>query len=117
MSDDMQLEELKSALAAAPTDLDLAWRYWNALGSWKGHDIRSGVHVFEAFRAAAMVSVAGVVAFARAYRELCSLSGEGPRRLDPELRKAFQDALPLLHGGERKLVAWVITAVDRELFA
>ena len=110
MTDDSEFLALEQALAADPENLELAWRYWHALGSWDGCDIRAGIYVHRAFRAAALSSVAGVLAFARAYRQLFELSGEGPRSLDPAMAKACEAVLPDLVGEEWSLVKWLLDA-------
>src|SRR5262245_48958355 len=111
---DVQLSDLKRALAANPTNLELAWRYWKALGSWNGSDIRSGMYVHETFRAAALQSPAGVAAFAHAYRELFEASGEGPRKLDPAISRCAESAIAKLTGSERADVEWLLKSVDKK---
>src|SRR5437868_5643897 len=80
---------LERELAADPTNLELAWRYWRLLGRDPGRDVRSGAYVFRAFRPAALASPAGMVAFTRAYHELFCNSAEPPRLLDAALLRAF----------------------------
>ena len=111
MSHDPELTDFKVALAADPTNLDLAWDYWHALGCWNGCDVRAGMYVLQLFRPAALKSPAGVLAFARAYRELFELSGEGPRQLDPELIECAQSALETLASPERGEVQWLLESV------
>ena len=67
-----ELIALKQSLKQDPTNLELADRYWSAIGSgqWGG-----GVR--DAYRDAALASSVGAAAFARAYRDLCLRSGEG----------------------------------------
>jgi hypothetical protein len=108
-----KLGKLEAALAADPTNLDLAWRYWKALGSWNGYDIRAGMYVFQAFRAAALKAPAGVLAFARAYRELFVLSGEPPQELGPELSQAAEAALDILPSDDCADVQWLLDSVGR----
>jgi hypothetical protein len=68
-----QLQVLKQSLKQDPTNLELANRYWKAVGL-----AQSGRYVHDACRSAALASNVGAAAFARAYRELFSCSGEGP---------------------------------------
>ena len=103
-----QLGELEAALAADPANLELAWKYWHALGSWHGCDIRAGMYVFRAFRAAALQSTAGVLAFAQAYKQLFESSGERPRGLDAELASSARAALTMLPAHERVIVEWLL---------
>jgi hypothetical protein len=72
-------DSLKRALFTDPENLDMANRYWRALGLHKGRDVRDGRYVVEAYRAAALASQDGVIALARAYRKLHQISGESPR--------------------------------------
>jgi len=89
-------------------DVEHAWAYWNSLGSINGCDIRSGIDVVRAFRAAALQSSAGVVAFATAYRQLFDKSGERPRALDAELKKIAASALSSLGPEDREVVEWLL---------
>jgi hypothetical protein len=114
MDESKRLQEIERSLASDPTNLDLAWEYWNALGSCNGCDIRSGMYVFEAFRPAAMQSIAGVLAFAQAYLELFDLSGEGPRQIDEALACKARSALLMLHGSEREVVQWMLDSVAKK---
>jgi hypothetical protein len=114
MADDAEIAALSRALAEQPADLDRAWRYWRALGDWRGCDVRSGGYVVLAFRAAALAGPAGAAAFAAAYAELHALSGEAPRRsfVDRELRSALARALRHLTGANRRRVEWVLGCVS-----
>jgi hypothetical protein len=64
-----RLAQFKNALDADPTNVEVASRYWSALASFAGNDVRSGGYLIEALRQCALDS-AGVIALARAYREL-----------------------------------------------
>jgi len=88
-----RLANLKKILDSDPTNLEGANRYWVELASLGSHDCRSGGFVIEAFRGCALASHAGVVAFARAYRELFEKSGEIPRAelFDEELLRALKN--------------------------
>ena len=103
--------ELEAALETDPENLELAWKYWNVLSSWHGADIRSGMYVFRAFRAAALKSPHGVLAFAQAYRELFRRSGEGPRKLDAGLASVVRASLSSLPPGERAEVQWLLDCI------
>ena len=48
-----RLANLKKTLDSDPTNVDVANRYWDALGSFGGHNVRSGGFVREAFRGCA----------------------------------------------------------------
>jgi hypothetical protein len=106
-----KLGELQTALVADPANLELGWEYWHALGSWHGCDIRSGMYVFQAFRAVALESPSGVLAFAQAYKQLFDSSGEEPRALDPQLLRSIEAALPTLVGEDRTVVEWLLDCV------
>jgi hypothetical protein len=102
------LDNSKEALISDPTNIDAASRCWKALGSWQ-----SGGHVIEAFRAAALASREGVVAFARAYRELFENSGEAPRPVlfDDELFRALKASVAGLPENERVNLQWVLESL------
>jgi hypothetical protein len=101
-------ETLRQALISDPTNLDAANRYWNAVGA-----SQSGRYVIEAFRNAALTSHVGVVALARAYRELLQNSGEGPRAVffDEHLVRALEASLPALSESDRSTVQWVLESI------
>jgi hypothetical protein len=102
------LESFRQALNSNPTNLDAANRYWNALAS-----SQSGGHVIEAYRRVALVSQEGVIAFARAYRELFKNSGEGPRAVffDKDLLQTLQARLPKLPERDRSNVEWILQSL------
>jgi len=108
------LANLKKALDANPASIEAANRYWDALGSFGGADVRSGGYLIEAYRRCALASHAGVVALARAYQELFERSGEGPRAelFDEELIRALQTRLPELPNGDRATVQWVLAFIE-----
>jgi hypothetical protein len=109
-----KLANFKKALNANPASIEAANRYWDALGSFVGQDVRSGGYLIEAYRGCALASHAGVVALARAYQELFEKSGEGPRAelFDEELILALQTRLPDLSHGDRATVQWVLTSIQ-----
>jgi hypothetical protein len=109
-----KLANLKKALDSAPTNVEVANRYWAELASFGGNDVRSGGYVVEAFRACAIASPAGTVAFARAYYELFEKSGEKPRAalFDEELLQALKTGLPDLSTDDQAIVQWVLSAVE-----
>jgi hypothetical protein len=100
-----ELQALRQNLKQDPTNLELANRYWKAVGS-----SQSGGYVRDAYRGAALASSVGAAAFARAYRELFSCSGEGPRMVhfDEPLIQALEDYLPQLTGEDHSNVEWVL---------
>lgn len=102
------LESLKKALTSDPTNVEAANRYWRSLGPWQ-----SGGHIVEAFRAAALASPEGVVAFARAYRELFENSGEAPRAVffDEKLFRALEASVAGLAERERAVVQWLLQSL------
>jgi hypothetical protein len=108
-----KLATFKQALDADPTDVEAAIRYWVALSSVAGNDVRSGAYLIEAFRRCALDSNAGVVAFARAYWELFQKTGERPRPelLDTELLQALRARLPELSGKDRASTEWLLSFV------
>jgi hypothetical protein len=109
-----KLAGLKKVLDSDPTNVELAIRYWFALGSFGGNDVRSGGFVIEAFRGCALASPAGAVAFARAYRELFEKSGEKPRAelFDEELLRALKTTPPDLSNDDQAIVQWVIASIE-----
>jgi hypothetical protein len=109
-----KLAKLKATLISDPTNVEVANRYWVELASFGGHDIRSGGFVIEAFRACALTSHRGTIAFARAYRELFEKSGEKPRPelFDNELLQALKTRLPDLSNGDQALVQWVLASIE-----
>jgi len=111
-----ELSALKKILFSEPSNLDAANRYWDALRSVGGHDVRSGGFVIEAYRACALASHEGVIALARAYRELYENSGESPRRelFDEELSQALQARLSALRNHDQDIVEWILQSVFRE---
>src|SRR5580698_4747595 len=105
-----QLQVLKQSLKQDPTNLELANRYWKAVGL-----AQSGRYVRDAYRGAALASGVGAAASARAYRELFSCSGEGPRmaHFDDLLIRALEAYLPQLTGQDHSNVEWVLHAPAR----
>jgi hypothetical protein len=103
-----EIAALRETLKQDPTNLEVADRYWNAVGFGK-----SGGVVRDAYREAAVASGAGAAAFARAYRELCLSSGEGPRsgHFDDGLIQALQTYLPELTGENHSNVEWVLQSL------
>ena len=100
-----ELQAFRQSLKQDPTDLGLANRYWKAIGS-----SQCGGYVHDAYRGAALASSVGAAAFARAYRELFSCSGEGPRvaYFDEPLIQALEAYLPQLTGEDHSNVEWVL---------
>ena len=109
-----ELANLRKALDADPTNVEVANRYWVALASFGGNDARSGGFVIEAFRGCALSSQAGAVTFARAYRELFEKSGEKPRPelFDEELLRALKTRLPDLSSEDQAVVQWVLVSIE-----
>ena len=60
------------------------------------------------------MSLQGVIAFARAYRELFDETGEKPRPelFDEALLQALKARLPDLSNGDQELVRWVLTSIE-----
>ena len=112
-----KLIELKKTLDSYPRNICAAHRYWDALGSVKGRDVRSGGFVIEAYRGCALASREGVVAIARAYRELFEKSGESPRPevFDKELIEALKRQPPELPDNDQVTVQWVLTSIDQQM--
>ena len=106
-----KLITLKQDIDADLTNIEAAKRYWLALASFGGHDVRSGKFAIEAFRGCALSSHAGVVALACAFRELYEKTGEKPRSelFDQELLQAFKASLPDLAGEDLAVVQWIST--------
>jgi hypothetical protein len=109
-----KLANLRKSLDSDPTNLEVANRYWVELASFGGNDVRSGGFVIETFRACAIASQAGVIAFGRAYRELFEKSGEKPRAelFDEELLQALKARLPDLSGDDQAVVRWVLASIE-----
>jgi len=113
------LDALRNALKQTPGDIELAHRYWLLLAGdpIKGeHDYRCGGDVIEAYRGAAISSVEGVVALARAYRELFENSGEAPRsaHFDDALIRALNLSLAQVSGTDRSKIAWVLHEIGQD---
>lgn len=108
-----KLVNLKKELDADPTNIEAAERYWIALASFGGHDVRSCKFAIEAFRGCALASHAGVVALAGAFQEVYDQSGEKPRSelFDEDLLRALKDPLPDLSAEDQTLVRWVIASI------
>jgi hypothetical protein len=98
-----ELEALRQKLKQDPTNLELANRYWTAVGY-----SQSGGYVREAYRDAALASSVGAAAFARAYREMFLCSGEGPRMafFDEPLIQALKAYSPQRTGEDHSNVEW-----------
>ena len=109
-----KLANFKKTVEANPASIEAANRYWDALGSFGGEDVRSGGYLIEAYRACALASRAGVVALACAYQELFAKSGEAPRAelFDQELIRVIQTRLPELSNGDRATVQWVLSSIE-----
>lgn len=109
-----ELADLKAILHSDPTNVELANRYWVKLASFGGQDCRSGGFVIEAFRECALTSDAGLVAFARAYRELFEETGEKPRPelFDEKLLQALKKRLPDLSKDSQATVQWVLSSIE-----
>jgi 3-hydroxyacyl-CoA dehydrogenase len=108
------VEIVRQELASDPTNLDIANRYWKALGSCNG-DVRSGQYVIEAYRAAALDSLVGAGAFAKAYKELFQTSGEAPRAeyFDQDLIRALSDFRQKAADQDGSNISWVLASIDR----
>ena len=102
-----QEKEARDRLKQDPTNLELAHRYWNAMGPV------CGGAVFDAYRDVALVSSAGAAAFARAYRELYDCSGEPPYKqcFDELLIQALKAYRPKLKGEDRANVEWILKEI------
>ena len=111
-----RVSRLEKELAADPANLDLAKEYWDALGKWGGCDIRNGGYVVKAFRPAAMRSPEGAVQLAKAYRQLCELSGEAPRQVyvDDKLAAAIHSAKSSTSAPDSDILDWVLEALNRD---
>jgi hypothetical protein len=106
-------DSLRQNLKRDPTNLQLADRYWKAIGS-----SQCGGAVHDAYRDAAVASRDGAAAFARAYRELCGCSGEGPRMVhfDEPLIQALKGYLLQLTGEDYSNVEWVLASIADKRF-
>jgi len=104
------LANLKTILDSDPTDIEAANRYWAALGSLGGHNVKSGAFVIEAFRGCALDSREGVIAFCRAFCELFEKTGEEPQPdlFDEELLGALESWLPDLSIYDHCLASWLL---------
>ena len=108
-----KLMSLKQDLDTDSTNIEAAKRYWFALASFGGHDVRSGRFAIESFRGCALASHAGVVALARALWELYEKTGEKPRSelFDPELLQVLKTGLNDLSGEDQSIVRWLLTSI------
>ena len=75
--------------------------------------LRSGHHVIEAYREAALRSADGAVAFARAYRDLFEVSGESPRLayFDESLIQALRNCVSQLSESDGSAVEWILEVI------
>jgi hypothetical protein len=110
---DENLDALRQALASDPTNLHVARRYWQALGNYKGSDVRSGRDVIQAYRSAALSSHQGAVALAQAYKELFETSGEPPRALyfDKDLMHALESWYETSTSNEGSMIGWLLEKI------
>jgi hypothetical protein len=109
------LDNLRFALGSNPTNVEVANRYWKALASLHGHDVRSGGFVIEAYRAAALASKMGVIAMGRAYRELYDESGESPRAVffDESLIRVLQNTVADLDESAQSNIRWILESITK----
>jgi hypothetical protein len=109
-----KVANIKRMLGSDPANIDAANRYWSGLTSLGGNDIRGGGFVIEAFRGCALASHAGVVALARAYRELFEQTGEKPRveLFDRELLQRLKTSRPELAKDDQAIVQWILTSIE-----
>ena len=113
-----KLAALREELKRSPANLDLANGYWLALAGDRAKnegDYRSGRHVIEAYREAALLSKEGVEAFARAYQELFHISGEIPRLalFDEALVLSLKTKLPEIAVPDRRKVEWILNSIGK----
>ena len=110
---DVDIKRFWDELEADPTNIEKANAYWDACGNYFRGDVRSGLYVIAAFRKCALYSQEGVLALARAYRELLDLSGEPPRRnsFDDKLFTSVKEAINLLDGRDRQDVQWLLNCI------
>jgi hypothetical protein len=110
------LDSLRDTFGSNPTNVDLANRYWNALASLNGHNVRSGGFVIEVYRQAALTSKDGVIALGRAYRELHEESGESPRAafFDDTLIRVLQTTVQNLEEPACSNVRWILESITTE---
>ena len=108
-----KLATFKQALDADPTNVEMAIRYWIALSSVAGNDVRSGGYLIEAFRRCALDSTAGIAALVRLYRELFENTCERPRPelFDTELLQALRARFAELSGKDRASAEWLLSFV------
>ena len=109
------LDRIREGLKQDPANLELANQYWVALAGDRGEgDYRSGHNVIEAYREAALRSTEGAVAFARAYRELFTVSGEPPRlaHFDEPLIQALKGCVSQLPESDRSEVEWILNVIS-----
>lgn len=111
---DDDLQKFWDDLESHPTNIEKANACWKACGDYFRGDIRSGLYVIRIFRECAISSQYGVVALAKAYRELARRSGEYPRKssLDEELMIAIREGFQLLKGDDKEEVRWLLSIVE-----
>jgi hypothetical protein len=107
---DEALATLSQRIKNDPTNLALANHYWQTLG--KG-DYRSGRYVMEAYRLAALSSIQGGAALAKAYRELFLVSGETPRPqfFDERLVEALKSYIREMPEPDCANLRWVLESI------
>lgn len=107
---------LKTELESAPDDLELANRYWAAIGGEHGYDARNGKRLIDTFRTCALKSDDGLGCLLSAMRRLSDECGEFPRAalfdppLENRLRSIAHEATHVLHDD----ASWIIGFIDIE---
>lgn len=104
---------LESTLKNVPTNIEHAEALWNHLGL-KGHDVRSGYLLLDTFRSCALHSSNGVIALARAYKQLAKDTGEYPnvQLFDNDLIAAIRNATDRSDGQDKDLLQWLMAQLE-----
>jgi hypothetical protein len=108
-----KIKKLEEILKKNPSNLKYAMELWFALGNGE-HNIQDGVRLVKIFREAAISSKEGLEAFAQAYKDLYSLTGERPRieLIDEEFRNAIFEAKASI---QNETVDWILDMLNRSI--
>ncbi len=99
-------QALREQLRSDPANLEIADRYYAPAS-------KSGSVIVDVYRQPALSSIKGVIALARAQRQLFLDSGEPPRRayLDEQLLQVLGNSLAHLPDTDRITVRWVLESL------
>lgn len=109
-----KMKTLEAALSEDPTNVSIAQELWETMRLGGKYDVTSGWKAIECFSAAALQSPKGVLALARAFKELARDAGEYPRSAEfsPALVEVIKKAECSFEGQDRKDIEWFLTCIN-----